>query len=241
MTRPLIGITVDYSDTPDHYESPMAYATAVEKGGGLPVLLPYRTDLSLIPQLVDRLQGVLLSGGNDLDPNLYGKGPYHPKAEPIDPARQKFEMALLAEVEKRRLPVLGICLGSQLMNVYRGGSLHQFIPDLHLSPEIEHRRLKETPAAPRHAVKLIDDTAVAQLLGKNEIDANSSHKQSVDRPGRGLRIIGTSPDGVIEGIEDPTFPLFLGVQWHPERLHDEKDHLELFKLLVEKSAEASGF
>jgi putative glutamine amidotransferase len=228
MTRPLIGITVDYSDTPDHYESPMAYATAVEKGGGLPVLLPYRTDLSLIPQFVDRLQGVLLSGGNDLDPSLYGKGPYHPRAEPI------------AEVERRRMPVLGICLGSQVMNVYRGGSLHQFIPDLHLTPEIEHRRLKETPAAPRHAVNLINDTAVAHLLGKNEIDANSSHKQSVDRPGRGLRIIGTSPDGVIEGIEDPTFPLFLGVQWHPERLHQEKDHLALFKLLAEKSAEASG-
>ncbi len=241
MTRPLIGITVDYSDTPDHYESPMAYAAAVEKGGGLPVLLPYRTDLSLIPQFVDRLQGVLLSGGNDLDPNLYGKGPYHPKAEPIDPARQKFELALLAEVEKRRMPVLGICLGSQLMNVYRGGSLHQFIPDLHLSPDIEHRRLKEMPKAPRHAVNLVDDTAVAHLLGKNQIDANSSHKQSVDRPGRGLRIIGTSPDGVIEGIEDPSFPLFLGVQWHPERLHDEKDHLELFKLLVEKSAATSGF
>src|SRR3954453_55827 len=101
MSRPIIGITIDYADKPNLYESPMSYSTAVEKGGGLPLLLPYRTDLSLIPQIVDVLHGVLFSGGNDLDPALYGET-YHPRAIPIDPARQKFEMALLAEVERRR-------------------------------------------------------------------------------------------------------------------------------------------
>src|SRR5205807_6416366 len=126
MRRPRIGITTDTHDKPDHYESPMAYATAVEKAGGLPLLLPYRTDGSLIPQIVDLLDGMLFSGGNDLDPALYGET-YHPKAQPIDPARQKFELALLAEVERRRVPTLGICLGCQLLNVYRGGSLHQFL------------------------------------------------------------------------------------------------------------------
>ncbi|HWE04391.1 MAG TPA: gamma-glutamyl-gamma-aminobutyrate hydrolase family protein [Tepidisphaeraceae bacterium] len=233
MPRPIIGITIDTHDKPNQYESPMAYSTAVEKAGGMPLLLPYRTDLSLIPEMADILDGMLFSGGNDLDPALYGES-YHPKAEPIDPARQRFELALLAELEGRRMPMLGVCLGSQLMNVYRGGSLYQFIPDLGLDPALEHRKLGQV--APRHEIDLRPESVAAQVIGKTGIDANSSHKQAVRNVGRGLRIIGKAPDGVVEGIEDPSFPLFLGVQWHPERLHDEADHLALFKLLVEKAA-----
>ena len=237
MPRPVIGITVDTHEHPNHYESPMAYSTAVEKAGGLPLLLPYRTDVSLIPQFVDLLDGVLFSGGNDLDPALYGET-YHPKAAPIDPDRQRFELALMAEVERRRMPALGICLGCQLMNVYRGGSLHQFLPELNLAPGIEHRKIADV--VPRHGITLRPESLAAQAMGKTDMDANSSHKQSVHNIGRGLRIIGTSPDGVIEGIEDPSFPLFLGVQWHPERLHEEGDHLPLFRLLVEKAREAKA-
>src|SRR6185437_6497973 len=233
MRRPIIGITVDRSDRPDRYESPMTYASSVEKAGGLPLLLPYKTDRSLIPQIVDMLDGILFSGGDDLDPSSFGQT-YHPNAIPIDPARQQFEMALLAEVERRRMPTLGICLGSQLMNVYRGGSLHEFLPDLPRQPMLEHRKLNDV--VPRHDVALQPGSHLAKLLNKTEINANSYHKQSIDQVGRGLRIIGTAPDGVIEGTEDPTLPLFLGVQWHPERLADEPDHLALFKLLVQKAA-----
>lgn len=232
-TRPVIGITVDTDDTTGRYLLHPGYATSVEKAGGLPLLLAYRTDVSLIPQFVDLLDGVLFSGGNDLDPALYGET-YHPKAAPIDPDRQQFELALLAEVEKRRTPALGICLGSQLMNVYRGGSLIQFLPDIERPKSIEHRKLGTE--MPRHEVSVDPQSAVAQAVGKSLLDVNSSHKQSVKKVGRGLRIIGTSPDGIIEGIEDPSFPLFLGVQWHPERLHEEKDHLALFKLLVDKAS-----
>ena len=235
MPRPRIGITVDTHDQPDQYESPTAYATAIEKAGGLPLLLPYRTDLSLVPQLVDTLEGILFSGGNDLDPSLWGET-YHPNAVPIDPDRQRFEMALLAEVERRRVPALGICLGSQLMNVYRGGSLFQFLPDLEREAALEHRKINGV--APRHEVRVQPESLVARSLGKTQIDANSSHKQSVHQVGRGLRIIGTAPDGIVEGVEDPSLPLFLGVQWHPERLHNEPDHLALFKLLVQKAAQA---
>ncbi|HEX4792646.1 MAG TPA: gamma-glutamyl-gamma-aminobutyrate hydrolase family protein [Humisphaera sp.] len=232
-SRPVIGITVDTDDATGRYLLHPGYATSVEKAGGLPLLLPYRTDISLIPQIVDLLDGVLFSGGNDLDPALYGET-YHPKAAPIDPDRQRFELALLAEVEKRRTPALGICLGSQLMNVYRGGSLIQFLPDIERPETIEHRKLGTE--MPRHGVNLEPQSAAAQTIGKTLLDANSSHKQAVKKLGRGLRIIGTSPDGVIEGIEDPSLPLFLGVQWHPERLHEEKDHLALFKLLVDRAA-----
>ena len=235
MRRPRIGITTDTHDKPDHYESPMAYATSVEKAGGLPLLLPYRSDLSLIPQIVDTIDGMLFSGGNDLDPALYGET-YHSKAQPIDPARQKFELALLAEVERRRVPTLGICLGCQLLNVYRGGSLHQFLPDIPRPSDIEHRKLDDEP--PRHEVTVAGDSLIAAAVGKQQVIANSSHKQSVRSVGKGLRVVAKAPDGVVEAIEDPTLPLFLGVQWHPERLHEEGDHLALFRLLVERAAAA---
>ena len=234
MPRPLIGITLDYCDIPGPYMLKFEYATAVEKAGGLPFPLPFMTDLSLVPEIADRLDGIVFSGGDDLDPTLYGE-PRHPRAEPVDPHRQRFELAMMAEVEKRRMPTLGICLGSQLMNVYREGSLFQFLPDLTRPDPIEHRKLDDRD--PRHSVTLEGSTTISDLLGKRDVLANSSHKQAVHRLGRGLRVIAMSPDGVIEGVEDPTFPLFLGVQWHPERLHAEPDHLALFKLLVDKAKE----
>jgi putative glutamine amidotransferase len=230
MIRPRIGITIDTHDDAGKYESPTSYAKAVERAGGLPLLIPYKSDLSLIPQYVDQFDGILFSGGNDLDPALYGQ-PWHPKAEHIDPDRQKFELALLAEVERRRVPTLGVCLGSQLMNVYRGGSMHQFLPDVERPAPIEHRRIGGD--LPRHDVMLDASSQIGRAIGKERISVNTYHKQSADRMGRGLRVIATSPDGIIEGFEDPSFPLFAAVQWHPERLIDEPEHLAPFKLLVE--------
>jgi putative glutamine amidotransferase len=198
------------------------------------VLLPYKADLSLVSDYIDLCDGIILSGGNDIDPATYGDAPYHPKAAPIDPLRQRCEMALLAEIERRRKPVLGICLGSQMMNVYRGGSLHQHLPDIERAGALEHGKLEEG-RYPRHDVTLIADTLLARELGKGSVLANSSHKQAVKTLGRGLRVIATASDGVVEGVEDPSYPLFLGVQWHPERLSDEDDHLKLFKLLVQRA------
>jgi len=239
MPRPIIGITTDYNEKLSGYDSPYGYATSVEKAGGLPLLLPYRADLLLIPQYVDIIDGIVFSGGDDLDPKSWGET-YHPKTSPVDPLREKFETALMIEVEKRRMPTLGICMGSQLMNVHRGGSLHQFLPEMDRPSMIEHRKVGDElgrgeDAPNRHAVILEKDSVAAKAIGKIDIISNTSHKQSVNKLGQGLRIIATAPDGVIEGVEDPTMPLFLGVQWHPERLHDQPEHLALFKLLVEKA------
>lgn len=232
MRRPRIGITVDCTDEDtDKYESPFSYAKAVELAGGLPLLFPYKSDLSLVGEYVDAVDGMLFSGGNDLDPAAYGQT-WHPKAERIDPDRQRFEMALLAEVERRRVPALGVCLGSQLMNVYRGGSLNQFLPDLNLP--LEHRKLDQPT---RHPVKLDSGSQIGRAIGKGEISVNTYHKQGVKQLGRGLRVIATAPDGVIEGFEDDSLPLFAAVQWHPERLVAEPEHLAPFRLLVERSAE----
>jgi putative glutamine amidotransferase len=233
MKRPLIGITVDTHNSSPYYESPFAYAKAVERAGGLPLLLPYKTSPTLIPQYLDLLNGLVFTGGNDLNPKSWQEE-YHPKTVPVDPDRESFERALITEVERRRTPMLGICFGSQLMNVHRGGSLTQFIPEL-LPGSLEHRKL-DPNSETRHPVSLPPNSTLASLIQKTEISANSSHKQCMNKIGQGLNVIATSPDGIIEALEDPTFPLFLAVQWHPERLaHNEPEHQSLFNLLIEKS------
>jgi putative glutamine amidotransferase len=234
MPRPLIGITMDTKDGEPYYQLAFDYAKAVETAGGLPLAIPYKTDHALIPQIVDTLDGILFTGGNDLDPALYGEQ-WHPKAVKVDPDRQNFELALLAEVERRKLPALAICLGCQLMNVYRGGSLHQFLPDL--GGKEEHRRTTPGQPSRRHGIRIEPDSALGKLIGKSEISANTYHKQAVKTVGKGLKVTAIADDGTIEGLEDPTLPLFAAVQWHPERLSTEKEHLAPFKLLVEKARE----
>ena len=232
MQRPLIGVTMDSGDKPDRYELSALYAQSIEKAGGLPFAIPFRTSHSLIPNIVDHLDGICFIGGDDMDPALYGES-WHPKAIHMDEARQNFELALIAEVERRRLPTLGICFGSQLMNVYRGGSLHQFLPDVPRDNPLEHRKADRDQ--PLHPVRIHPDSLLAQTIGHREIIANTYHKQAMNKIGRNLRVVATAPDGVVEALEDPTFPLFAAVQWHPERLNDKPEHLSLFKLLVEKS------
>lgn len=233
MKRPVIGITIDRNTAhPDRYESPSHYAKAVEVAGGLPLLLPYRTDPALIPQVLDVLDGVLLTGGDDMDPARYGEE-WHPKAIRTDPDRTDFELALLAEIERRRTPTLGVCFGCQILNVHRGGSLIQFLPDRERPDALEHRKLNVDVR--RHPVRIEPGTQLARVVGKSEISVNTRHKQAIKDLGRGLRVIATAPDGVIEGIEDPSLPLMLALQWHPENLHEEPEHLAPFRLLIEKA------
>jgi putative glutamine amidotransferase len=232
--KPVIGITVDHNDPPagqtlpNKHVSPHAYTLAVEKAGGVPLLIPYMASIENVPAIVDVLDGIIFSGGNDLDPTPYGQE-LHPKAEPIDPRREAFERALLAEVEKRNLPTLGICLGSQLMNVTRGGTLHQFLPDL--SAEQEHRKLDVDERL--HEARVDDHTKLAEVLEKTAMEINSSHKQAVKTVGRGLKVTAYGADGVIEATEDPSKPFYIGVQWHPERIVDRPEQLLLFKKLVD--------
>jgi putative glutamine amidotransferase len=234
--RPAIGITVDRVPGKEQYLSNYTYAAAVERAGGLPILLPYRVDHGLVGDYLDRIDGVLLTGGPDLDPKLYGGGDYVAGTSPIDPDRQSFELALIAEVERRRMPVLGVCLGSQVMNVHRGGSLHQFLPSVDRPSPLEHRTLGDDPL--RHPIAVDTASQLGRAIGQRDVSANTYHKQAVNRLGRGLTVIATAPDGIIEGFEDPSLPFFAAVQWHPERLTDEAEHLAPFKLLVEHAGRA---
>ena len=236
MKRPVIGLTTDSNDSDDRYLSTMTYSAAIERAGGLPLLLPYAVDHALIPQYVDLLDGICFTGGNDMNPVRYGEE-WHPKVARMDERREKFEFALIAEVEKRRMPALGVCFGSQLMNVHRGGSLIQFLPE-QKAECLEHRYMKDKGVC-RHPVKLDTTSQLGKAINNPNPSVNTYHKQAVNKLGQGLKVIATAPDGVIEAFEDPTFPLFAAVQWHPERLIDEAEHLAPFKLLVQKSQELS--
>ncbi|MGN6727345.1 MAG: gamma-glutamyl-gamma-aminobutyrate hydrolase family protein [Tepidisphaeraceae bacterium] len=237
MPKPLIGITSDYVNGKPQYMTTWAYVEAVEKAGGLPVIIPYKVNPANVSAYVDHLDGLLLSGGDDLDPQAFGEE-RHLMAEAIDPDRQRFEMALLREAERRGLPVLGICLGLQVMNVYRGGSLHQFLPDLTRGEPLEHRKLDDWTR--RHDVTVEPGTQLAELTGKQRLACNTSHKQAIKSLGSGLRITAYAPDGIIEGIEDPSRPFFMAVQWHPERQNDETDHLKIFERLVAHARQFSN-
>lgn len=234
MTRPHIGLTVDYVTGKPHYMLPFTYVQAVTEAGGLPWMIPYQRDRESVLSYLDQLDGLILSGGDDLDPSAWGEN-YHPCAKPIDPVRQTWDMELLHQAEQRRMPVFGICLGMQMINVYRGGSLIQFLPDRDPPRKIEHRLMGDWSR--RHSVQVLPNTQLREVLGEPEVSVNTSHKQAVRELGRGLIQTAVSPDGLIEGIEDPTLPCFFGVQWHPERQYDEPTQLKLFQHVVRHARE----
>lgn len=230
MTKPIIGITTANSSQRPAYLAAHAYADAVTRAGGIPLMLPYRAALADIPELVSALHGVVFSGGADLDPSSWGEA-RHPQAEPLDREREAYERELVAELDRRRKPTLGICLGAQLMNVHRGGSLTQFIPDLPRTPPLEHRRLDDTDS--RHGARVDPRSLLARILGTTALDVNSAHQQAFARIGRGLTVTAWAPDGVAEALEDAVRPFWIGVQWHPERIIDAPGQVNLFHHLVQ--------
>jgi putative glutamine amidotransferase len=206
----------------------LPYLRAVEQAGGLPVVLP-PLELDRISPLLDRLSGVLLSGGPDLDPAAYGRTA-HPELGDTEPQLDVFEVQLAREADARGLPILGICRGAQALNVARGGTLHQHLPDL-TDGSIVHRQ-RQPGTEVTHEVRVAPRSGLAAVVGARRMAVNSFHHQSVDRLGSGLRAVAWADDGVIEGIEGWGNSLLLGVQWHAETLVDDPAQLALFQRLV---------
>jgi putative glutamine amidotransferase len=243
--RPLIGVTTSEMRMPrrahplpegDPPQAEMAlgivYARAVELAGGLPVVLPPLEERAIAP-LVDRLAGVCLSGGPDLDPTGYGAEP-HPHLGPVEPALDAFEVSVARRADARGIPVLGICRGCQALNVARGGTLHQHLPDV-ADGSIRHRQTESGRQA-THGVRIQAGSQLARIVGAEDLDVNSFHHQAVDGVGRGLQAVAWAPDGVIEAIEGDGASLYLGVQWHVETLVHLPRHAALFDALVEAAA-----
>jgi putative glutamine amidotransferase len=207
----------------------IVYARAVERAGGLPVVLPPLESAAIAP-LVARLSGVCLSGGPDLDPAGYGARP-HRDLGTVEPALDAFEVAVARHADALGIPLLGICRGCQALNVARGGTLHQHLPDV-TDGSVAHRQTasgRETT----HTVAIEEGSRLAAIVGAGDLDVNSFHHQAVDRLGSDLRAVAWAPDGVIEAIESSGPAMYLGVQWHVETLIDRPRHALLFDALVD--------
>lgn len=239
------------------------YAEAVLMAGGLPVAAPLTERLAAYDELLNRADGLLLSGGADIDPATYrlpleardlaeGDGPCPGPEEGADdpaaaealvhettPLRDAVELHLLSGAEDRGLPMLGICRGAQVMNVAHGGTLYQDVRAQH-SPapgtlRIEHDAYMDGRLS--HTVEVEADSLLAHLVGSGEIAVNSMHHQAVRTVGRGLVASAAATDGVIEAIERPDGPFMLGVQWHPEYLAGEEPMSRIFSAFVDACAE----
>jgi putative glutamine amidotransferase len=213
----------------------MTYVRAVEAAGGIPVVVPPLGDRDA-RRLLARLDGLVLSGGPDLAPRGYGAEP-HVELGPTEPHLDRFEYAMAREAARLELPTLGICRGAQTLNVARGGTLHQHLPDV-VGDTVAHRQIEDGRVA-THSVAVAPGSTLAAVLGTTQLNVNSFHHQAVDRLGAGLRACAWAPDGTIEAIEDPEQPFLLAVQWHAETLRDVSVHLALFQELASVSAGAT--
>lgn len=230
MIKPIIGIGSDVQSPEGERESAFTYLTyveAVRRAGAIPVLIPPQPENA--DQLMRELDGFLLAGGDDCDPAVYGEE-RHPTVDPMDVRRQANDLALAEAARKHEVPMLGICLGLQVMNVAAGGTLIQDIDSQH-DTEIRHASVPEDRA--RHDVIVEKGTQLAGVLPALELNVNSSHHQAIRKVGQGLRVTALAPDGIVEGVEDPKHPFYLGVQWHPEDMTGERSGSALFTAFIE--------
>jgi len=243
--RPLIGVSTSevrlaeqvnptpQGEPPRHEMAlGLTYLQAIEAAGGLPVVMP-PLDLGAVEPLLDRLSGICLSGGPDLDPGAYSER-RHPQLGPVEPALDRFELELARRADARGLPILAVCRGAQALNVARGGTLHQHLPD-RPGVTVDHRQAKPGNAV-THGVTIAAGSELARTMKRRRARVNSFHHQAVNRLGAGLRAVAWSSDGVIEGIESPARAFLLGVQWHAECLTDRPAHAALFSGLVTAAA-----
>src|SRR5574341_62100 len=226
QARPLIGVTtsVTVDQHPERAYVNAAYVNAVQQAGGVPVLLPPQLDAEARVALLSRIDGLVLTGGGDVDPARFGE-PRHPATADIAPARDALEIELCHRALAAGRPLLAICRGLQVLNVALGGSLHQDIPaepggPLDHSQKAFQRTRRDQPV---HHVTVLEGSRLARILGTLEVDVNSFHHQALNALGRGLTAVAWSPDKIVEGAEmDDAGRFVVGVQWHPEDLvgHD---------------------
>lgn len=229
MANPVVGITTYVEQAAwgswelEAALIPYDYVRALERAGARPLLVP-PSDAG-VEETLDALDGLLFSGGGDLDPDTYGADA-HPETQGTRPERDRGELALLEAALARDMPVLAVCRGFQVLNVARGGDLVQHLPDT-----VGHEQHRETKGVfSEHGVRIEDDSRLGSVLG-DRAPVKSHHHQGVGRVGDGLREVAWADDGTIEALEDPVQRFTVGVLWHPEAGED----LKLFEALVDEA------
>lgn len=240
MAKPVIGVTVNYvgpeeERCPSRYGSfyiNRGYVEGIRKAGGVPLFLPYTDDPEEIELLLDRIDGLLLTGGKDMDPVHFHEDK-HPTCERILPDRSSSELSLTRQAVERDAPILGICLGLQTLNVALGGSLYQDIPSMCPSG-VRHRQTEQERHCVAHQVEVVPGSLLQRVFGgRTTLSVNSIHHQAAKTIGDGLVVSARAPDGIVEGLEHPGHAFCLSVQWHPEDLKAGESNQVLFDNLLE--------
>ncbi|GAW92516.1 gamma-glutamyl-gamma-aminobutyrate hydrolase family protein [Calderihabitans maritimus] len=210
---PLIGITCSHDLQENRYYLRVNYCRVIEACGGLPFILPAVTTKELIKNYCERLDGLILSGGGDVDPTFFGEEPL-PGCGKIDPERDYWEINLVQKWLTTGKPLLAICRGMQVLNIAAGGDIYQDIYS-QLSVTIKHQQ-EAPPWHPTHHVSIIPDTKLYSIMGKLSWRVNTFHHQAIRRPAPGFTVSARAADGVVEALEATSFGFVIGVQWHPE-------------------------
>lgn len=211
--KPIIGISAHFRD--DNSMLDDAYVQAVVKAGGTPLIIPILSDISLIRQIADEIDGLIMSGGGDIDPKFFGEKLIPESGKP-DAVRDQFDVDLILEAFHRQIPILGICRGMQVMNVALGGDIFQDIYAQNKGEFLVHDQTKPK-TEPSHEVEINEASRLAHILGETHLMVNSIHHQAVRKLADGFWCTAQSPDGICEAFEHPHYAL-MGVQWHPEQL-----------------------
>lgn len=237
--KPIIGIT----PTLDHAEKQSllwdAYVNGILRAGGIPLILPCTTEPDVLQRYLNLVDGLLLSGGHDIEPFHYGEESLDDFVieSPTTPARDDFEIALVQAAAILDKPILGICRGHQLLNVAFGGSLYQDL-NTQLPREPKLRHFQSSPwQMPSHRIQLLPGSKLTSILCDTTVKVNTLHHQAVRNPGNGIVVTGWALDGVAESLERPQNRFIIGVQWHPELMAAEDPFwLRIFSALIEASS-----
>ncbi|HIT88261.1 MAG TPA: gamma-glutamyl-gamma-aminobutyrate hydrolase family protein [Candidatus Coprocola pullicola] len=226
--KPIIGITPDYSYEAEKFMVSQHYIKAIETAGGYPMIL---CPNEMFPDFID---GLLLTGGGDIDPILFGEEPIAENGE-ISPLRDAFEWSLCQKAQEKKLPILGICRGMQLLAILNGGSIYQ---DIYSQT---NTMIKHIQKAPRfygtHTIEIATNSILSKIANQNSCVVNSFHHQSVKEAGKDFMVCAKSKDGLIEAIEHKTARFIIGVQWHPEMMKKDKIQMKLFEMFVKAAKE----
>ena len=230
MKRPVIGVSAVTAFNERIYAQRITYPDAIWDAGGVAIMLPCAHDTETCEQIVSMLDGLLVPGGADIDPALYGEE-VRPVCGKFNRSEDNYDIALIKEALKQGKTILATCRGLQIINVLFGGTLYQDIPTQY-ETDIIHA-MGENYAENYHPVKLDPNCKLAEVLGNCEVKANTSHHQCVKDLGHGLKIVGRAPDGIVEAIENEDASI-IAVQWHPERMQDMEMYRNLFKYFIDK-------
>ena len=221
---PVIGITCHQEYSTNRLTVNKSYIRAVEKSGGLPLLLPDVSPLDMILKHCDLIDGLILAGGVDVDPRYFGEQPTG--TQEITPERDNYEMIITGEFLARDKPILAICRGLQVLNICAGGDIHQ---DISCRQKKALKHMQQAPKwYPTHRVSIKEDTKLGKIIGKPRLQVNSFHHQAPRRIAPGFQASAWAEDGIIEAIESNSHNFVMGVQWHPEQMIPANEQKKLF-------------